>query len=172
MRTWIAALLLALLAVAPLVAVEPAAARLEREIRHELLLLPAYTLFDHVAFRLEGTTVVLTGEVTKSTLKEDAERMVRRIAGVEHVRNEIRVLPGSPVDEQIRIAAYRAIYSTPTLNRYATQAILPIHILVENGRITLIGAVANEADRNLAYTKALEVPGVFSVTNRLVVEQN
>jgi hyperosmotically inducible protein len=143
---------------------------LEREVRHELLMLPYYSVFDHLAFQIRGGTVILSGEVTRSTLKDGAERVVRRIEGVERVVNKIHVLPVSPFDEQIRMAAFRAIYGTPALNRYVHQAIPPIHIIVENGRITLEGVVANESDRNLAYIKALEVPGVFSVTNHLTIE--
>ena len=86
------------------------------------------------------------------------------------MENKIHVLPVSPFDDQIRVAAFRAIYGTPELNRYAHQAVPPIHIIVENGRITLEGVVANESDRNLAYMKALEVPGAFSVTNHLAIE--
>ena len=172
MKTLISVVLLSLIAFAPLAGVEPVKApSLEREVRHELLMLPFYSVFDNLAFRVDGTTVVLMGEVTRPTLKTDAERVVKGIEGVERVHNNIRVLPVSAVDDQIRIAAFRAIYGTPSLDRYALQAIPPIHIVVENGRITLEGVVANETDRNLAYMKALEVPGVFSVTNRLRVEQ-
>jgi len=142
---------------------------LEREVRHELVMLPYYSVFDHLAFQVQGGTVTLSGEVTRPTLKDDAERVVRRIEGVERVVNKIHVLPLSPFDDQIRIAAYRTIYGTPALNRYGHQAIPPIHIIVENGRITLEGVVANESDRNLAYVKALEVPGAFSVTNHLTI---
>ena len=143
---------------------------LERELRHELVMLPYYSVFDHLAFQIQGGTVILSGEVTRPTLKDDAERVVRRIEGVERVVNKIHVLPVSPFDDQIRIAAYRAIYGTPALNRFGHQAIPPIHIIVENGRVTLEGIAANENDRNLAYMKALEVPGAFSVTNHLMVE--
>ena len=173
MKTLLSVVLLYLLIFMPLAGVEPAKAlSLEREIRHELVMLPFYTVSDNLAFRVDGTTVVLTGEVTRPALKEDAERVVKRIEGVERVQNEIRVLPLSAADDQIRVAAFRAIYGTPSLNRYALQAIPPIHIIVENGRVTLEGVVANETDRNLAYMKALEVPGVFSVTNRLRIEQS
>jgi hyperosmotically inducible protein len=144
---------------------------LEREVRHELLLLPYYSVFDNLQFRLNGDTVVLMGQVTRPTLKDDAERVVKKIEGVERVQNDIHVLPLSPIDDQIRIAAFRAIYGEPALNRYAHQAIPPIHIIVENGRITLEGVVANETDKTLAYMKALEVPGVFSVANHLTSEQ-
>jgi hyperosmotically inducible protein len=144
---------------------------LEREVRHELLMLPYYNVFDNLAFQVNGGTVILTGEVTRPTLKDDAERVVKRIEGVERVDNEIRVLPLSTFDDRIRIATFRAIYGTPALNRYAYQAIPPIHIIVENGNITLEGVVANEGDRNLAYMKASQVPGSFSVTNHLRVEK-
>ncbi len=143
---------------------------LEREVQHELLLLPYYSVFDNLQFRVDGDTVVLMGQVTRPTLKDDAERVVKSIEGVGRVQNDIHVLPVSPIDDQIRIAAFRAIYGEPALNRYAHQAIPPIHIIVENGRITLEGVVANETDKNLAYMKALEVPGVFSVANHLMTE--
>src|SRR5216684_7458772 len=144
---------------------------LEREVRHELLMLPYYSVFDNLAFRVNGGTVILTGEVTRPTLKDDAERVVKRIEGVERVDNQIRVLPLSPFDDGIRIATFRAIYGTPALNRYAHQAIPPIHIIVDNGNITLEGVVANEGDRNLAFMKASQVPDSFSVTNHLRVEK-
>ena len=152
------------------VGIQPAS-RIEREVRHELLMLPYYTVFDHLAFRVEGSSVTLLGAVTKPLLKEDAERAVKKIEGVETVINEIRVLPLSSFDDRIRIAAYRAIYGTSGLNRYVHQAMPPIHILVENGNITLEGFVANEFDRNLAYMKAMGVHGVFSVTNHLEFER-
>ncbi|HLG96664.1 MAG TPA: BON domain-containing protein [Bryobacteraceae bacterium] len=145
--------------------------RIEREVRHELLMLPYYSIFDNLAFRLDGGTVTLMGNVTRPVLKDDAERVVKRIEGVENVKNEIHVLPPSPFDDRIRFAAFRAIYGTTALNRYAHQAMPPIHIIVENGRITLEGMVANEFDRNLAYMKALGVHGAFSVTNNLKIEQ-
>jgi hyperosmotically inducible protein len=145
--------------------------RIEREVRHELLMLPYYTIFDSLAFRVDGSTVTLMGEVTRPVLKDDAERAVKKVEGVESVKNEIRVLPLSSFDDRIRIAAFRAIYDAPALNRYAHQAMPPIHIIVDNGRITLEGVVANEFDRNLAYMKALGVHGAFSVTNHLKIEQ-
>ncbi len=107
------------------------ASRIEREVRHELLMLPYYTIFDNLAFRVDGSTVTLIGEVTRPVLKDDAERVVKKIEGVETVKNEIRVLPLSPFDDRIRFAAFRAIYGTASLNRYAHQAMPPIHIIVE-----------------------------------------
>jgi len=148
-----------------------ASSRIEREVRHELLMLPYYTVFDNLAFRVDGGAVTLMGSVTRPVLKDDAERVVKKIEGVENVKNETHVLPLSPLDDRIRFAAFRAIYGTPTLNRYAHQAMPPIHIIVENGNITLEGVVANEMDRNLAYMKARGVHGAFSVTNNLRTEE-
>jgi hyperosmotically inducible periplasmic protein len=144
---------------------------LEREVRHELVMLPYYNVFDNLAFRVDGGTVTLLGQVTRPTLKDDAERVVKRIEGVERVRNEIEVVPLSPNDDTIRIAEFRAIYGDPALNRYAHQAVPPIHIIVKNGNVTLEGVVANEADKNIAGIRANGVPGVFSVKNNLRVER-
>jgi hyperosmotically inducible protein len=90
---------------------------------------------------------------------------------VEQVRNEIEVLPVSTNDDRIRMATYRAIYGHTALNRYALQAVPPIHIIVKNGNLTLEGVVSNEADKNIAAMQARSVAGVFSVTNNLRVEQ-
>ena len=145
--------------------------RIEREVRHELVMLPYYSVFDDLSFEVNGGTVILTGKVTKPVLKDDAERAAKRIEGVERVENRIQVLPLSPFDDRIRLAAFRAIYGAPALNRYAHQAIPPIHIIVENGNITLEGVVANQMDRSLAEMKARQVHGAFSITNHLRVEE-
>src|SRR5712672_2134981 len=150
---------------------ERSQSRIAREVRHELVMLPYYNVFDNLAFRVDGSTVTLMGQVTRPTLKDDAERVVNKIEGVEQVRNEIEVLPLSPEDDRIRIAAFRTIYGDPALNRYAHQSVPPIHIIVKNGHITLEGVVANEADRNIANIRANSIPGVFSVTNNLRVEE-
>jgi hyperosmotically inducible protein len=144
--------------------------RLVREVRHELVMLPYYGVFDNLAYRVEGNTVTLMGQVTRPTLKSDAEHVVKDIEGVEKVNNQIEVLPLSPMDDRIRLAEYRAIYSAPGLDRYAMQAVPPIHIIVNNGKVTLEGVVANEADKNMANVRANGVSGVFSVTNNLRVE--
>ena len=144
--------------------------RVEREVRHELGTLPFYGVFDNLAFKVDGGTVTLLGQVSRPTLKTDAERVVQSIEGVERVTNRIEVLPLSPYDDRIRLATYRAIYGNTALNRYALQAIPPIHIIVKNGIVTLEGVVANEGDRNIADIWARSVPGVFSVTNNLRVE--
>lgn len=146
--------------------------RVEREVRHELAMLPYYSVFDNLAFRVDDGTVTLMGQVTRPTLKSDAENVVKHIEGVERVINKIEVLPPSPDDDAIRLATYRAIYGDPALNRYAHQAIPPIHIIVKNGNVTLEGVVATEADKNIAGIRANSVPGVFSVTNNLRVENS
>ncbi len=140
-----------------------------REVRHELVMLPYYGVFDNLAYQVDGHTVTLFGQVTRPTLKSDAENVVKKIEGVEKVINQIEVLPLSPDDDRIRMAEYRTIYGTPSLDRYAIQAIPPIHIIVKNGQVTLVGVVASEADKNLAYVRANSVPGAFSVTNDLQV---
>ncbi|HWQ53573.1 MAG TPA: BON domain-containing protein [Bryobacteraceae bacterium] len=143
--------------------------RIEREVRHELVMLPYYGVFDNLSFRVDGNTVTLMGQVTRPTLKSEAENVTKGIEGVERVVNNIEVLPTSSTDDRIRIAAYRAIYGQTGLDRYALQAVPPIHIIVNNGHITLEGVVASETDKNLANIRANGVPGVFSVTNNLRV---
>jgi hyperosmotically inducible protein len=150
--------------------VDRAQARLEREVRHELVMLPYYDVFDNLAYRVDGGTVTLFGQVTRPTLKSDAERVVKDIEGVENVVNKIEVLPTSPNDDSIRLAVYRAIFGHTALNRYALRSVPPIHIIVKNGNVTLEGVVANEADKNIANIQANGVPGVFKVTNNLRVE--
>ncbi|HYM12517.1 MAG TPA: BON domain-containing protein [Bryobacterales bacterium] len=144
--------------------------RLAKEVRHELVMLPYYGVFDNLTYRVNGYNVELSGQVTRPTLKTDAERVVKQIEGVEKVTNNIEVLPLSPNDDRIRLAVYRAIYGHPNLNRYALQAVPPIHIIVKNGDVTLDGVVASAADRNIAGIQANSVSGVFHVTNNLRTE--
>jgi hyperosmotically inducible protein len=144
--------------------------RFVREIRHELVMLPYYGVFDNLAYKVDGYKVTLIGQVTRPTLKTDAERVVKDIEGVEQVINNIEVLPVSPQDDRIRMAAFRSIYGQSSLNRYALSAVPPIHIIVRNGNITLEGVVANEGDKNIANIQANQVPGAFGVTNNLRVE--
>lgn len=149
-----------------------AGSHLVEQVRKELILLPYYGIFDHLAFEIkDNDTVVLTGQVTRSTLRSDAERVVRTIEAVGKVENQIEVLPNSPNDDRIRIATYRAVYSKPGLDRYALRAVPPIHIIVKNGEVTLMGVVASETDKNLAGIMANGVPGVFKVTNNLRIEK-
>jgi len=145
--------------------------RIQKEVRHELVMLPYYGVFDNLAYQVDGSTVTLLGEVTRPTLKSDSENVVKRIEGVEKVVNKIEVLPPSPSDDRIRIAVYRAVYGQTGLDRYALQAVPPIHIIVKNGNVALEGVVANDGDKNLAGIRANGVSGVFKVTNNLRVEK-
>jgi hyperosmotically inducible periplasmic protein len=140
---------------------------LNKEVRHELVMLPWYSIFDNLEYRVEGSKVILVGQTVRPSLKDDAGRVVKGIEGVEAVDNQIEVLPLSPMDDQIRRAEFRAIYGQPSLSRYAQGAVPPIHIIVRNGNVTLEGAVANETDKNIAGIQANSVPNVFSVTNNL-----
>lgn len=143
---------------------------LMQEVRHQLVMLPYYTIFDDLAFRVNGTTVTLLGDVTNPVLKSDAENVVKRIEGVTQVINQINVLPLSPMDWQIRKAEFRTIYGDPQIgDRYGHQAVPPIHIIVNNGHVKLEGVVANQGDKNLINIRANSVPNVFSVENDLQV---
>jgi hyperosmotically inducible protein len=144
--------------------------RLTREVRHELVMLPYYGVFDNLAYKVDGRHVTLYGQVTRPTLKSDAENVVKNVEGVEGVTNNIEVLPLSSNDDRIRLAVYRAVYGQPALQRYQLAAVPSIHIIVRNGNVTLEGVVANEGDRNIANVQANSVPGVFSVKNNLQVE--
>ena len=142
------------------------------QVRHELVMLPYYNVFDDLGYQVEGSTVILTGDVTQPVLKSDAEHAVKRIPGVANVVNNIHVLPLSPFDNQTRRAIYRAIFSFGGLYRYAMGANPSIHIIVDNGHVTLKGVVDSDADKQLAYVRANGVAGVFSVTNELRVAEN
>ena len=143
--------------------------RIVKEVRHELLMLPYFTVFDNIAYKVEGYNVTLLGQVTRPTLKSDAENVVKRIEGVEHVDNQIEVLPPSPMDDRLRIRIYRAIYGYPPMQKYALGVQKPIRIIVKNGHVTLEGVVDNDGDKNIANIRANGVSGVFSVTNNLQV---
>lgn len=143
--------------------------RIIREVRHELLMLPYFGVFDNIAFKVDGYNVTLLGQVVRPSLKSDAENVVKHIEGVEKVDNQIEVLPPSPMDDRLRLALYRAIYGYPSLERYALGVQKPIRIIVKNGHVTLEGVVDSEADKNLVGLRAQSVPGIFSVTNNLQV---
>ena len=143
--------------------------RITREVRHELLMLPYFGVFDYIAFKVEGSTVTLLGQVVRPSLKSDAENALKRIEGVEKVDNQIEVLPPSPMDDGLRIRLYREIYGYPALEKYALGVQKPIRIIVKNGRVALEGVVDSEADKNLAGMRANSVPGIFQVTNNLQV---
>lgn len=142
---------------------------LVKEVRHQLLLLPYYSVFDNLLFKVDGDKVTLMGQVVRPTLKSDAESAVKSIEAVASVDNQIEVLPVSAMDDQLRRAVFRAIYADPALSRYGMSALPSIHIIVKNGHVALEGVVDSESDRNLANLRANAVPNVFSVTNNLTV---
>jgi len=130
---------------------------------------PYYSVFDNLAFQVQGSKVILMGQVVRPSLKSDAAGVVKNVEGVSSVENNIEVLPPSPMDDQLRRALFRAIYSEPQLSRYAQSAVPSIHIIVKSGNVMLEGVADNEADKNLAGLRANGVPNVFSVKNNLVV---
>jgi hyperosmotically inducible periplasmic protein len=144
---------------------------LQQQIRHELVTLPYYGVFDNLAFKVDGGTVTLYGQVVRPITKSDAEHRVARLSGVNHVINNIEVLPLSPFDDSIRRRTYRAVFRAGSLYRYALGTNPSIHIIVDRGHVTLEGVVANKMDSQLAYMAANGVSGVFSVTNHLRVER-
>ena len=146
--------------------------RIVREVRHELVTLPYYGVFDWLTYEVQNDgTVILHGEVVRPSTKSDAEHEVKDIDGVSRVVNQIDVLPNSPSDDRLRLALYRSIYGyNSPLFRYATQSVPSIHIIVDHGHVTLKGVAANKGDAQLAYMRARGVPGSFSVNNELVIE--
>src|SRR5882672_9492623 len=149
----------------------PDRARIIREVRHELRMLPYYGVFDWLEFEVQpDNTVILRGKVVRPTTKSDAEARVKKIDGVTKVVNQIEVLPLSPEDDRLRLALYRTLYDwNSPLFRYATQSVPAIHIIVEHGRATLKGIVDSKGDAQLAYIRARGVPGLFDVKNELIV---
>jgi hyperosmotically inducible protein len=143
---------------------------LMKEVRHVLVMLPYYSVFDNLGYRVEGDKVILEGQVVRPSLKSDAEAVVKNVPGVATVVNNIEVLPPSPMDDQLRRALYRAIYGDPALSRYGYSAVPSMHIIVKNGNVALEGGVDSETDKNLAGLRANGVPNVFSVKNNLRAE--
>jgi hyperosmotically inducible periplasmic protein len=143
------------------------------EVRHQLVMLPYYSVFDWLEANVTANgDVTLTGEVVKPTTKSDAEARVKNLESVNRVDNKIEVLPLSPNDDQLRIALYRAIFKFDSpLFRYGTAALPTIHIIVNNGHVRLKGIVASPEDGQLAYMAANGVPGVFEVKNELKLEK-
>ena len=164
---------LAFIATAALVPAAPSRplTPLENKVRHELVTLPYLNVFDDISFRVDGGVVTLFGEVTKPVLKRDAANAVKRLEGVARVDNQIEVLPLSSFDDGIRIRTARAIFGYTPLQRYGLGAQPSIHIIVKNGNVTLTGYVSNNMDRQLAVTRANQIPGVFSVRDQLRVEK-
>jgi hyperosmotically inducible periplasmic protein len=144
--------------------------KLTKEVRHELLMLPWYSVFYNLAYQVDGDKVTLYGQVTRPALKSDAETVVKKLDGGTQTVSNIEVLPLSPMDDQLRRSLYRSIYGYAGLSRYSIQPVPSIHIIVKNGNVTLEGVVDNEMDKNLANMRANQVPNVFSVKNNLAVD--
>jgi hyperosmotically inducible protein len=146
--------------------------RISREVYHELVMLPQLTIFDNLQYKVDGNKVTLTGQVNNAILKDSAEKVVRKIEGVESVENKIEVLPASPNDDRIRRQVARAIFNDDRLFRYSMGSVPPIHIIVKNGHVTLEGVVDSQTDKDTAFLRANGVPGVFSVENHLQVQKS
>jgi osmotically-inducible protein OsmY len=146
--------------------------RISREVRHELLMLPYFGVFDNIGYKVDGDTVTLVGQVVRPSLKSDAGNVVKRIEGVEKVDNQIEVLPPSSMDDGLRVRLFRAIYQFPSLQKYELGVQKPIRIIVKNGRATLEGVVDNQSDKDTAGVRANTVSGLFSVTNNLQVAES
>jgi hyperosmotically inducible protein len=144
---------------------------LSDQVRHELVMLPFYNVFDDLSYSVNNGVVTPSGAVTQPVVKDDAGRVVKRLPGVVQVVNNIKVLPLSPLDNRIRWAEYRAVFGSGDLYRYAMGTNPSIRIIVENGHVTLRGVVSRQADKDMAYIRANSVPGVFSVTNDLRVAE-
>ncbi len=145
---------------------------LEKQVRHQLVTLPFYSLFDNLVFQVEGSQVTLSGQTIRPTIKSSAERVVARLEGVTSVDNQIEVLPLSPYDDRLRLRVVRAIYTNPVLDRFGLRSVPSIHVIVKNGDVTLEGVVANKVQKNVAYLEANGVSGAFAVTNNLRVEKS
>jgi hyperosmotically inducible periplasmic protein len=143
--------------------------RITKEVRHQILLLPDFGTFDNIAFKLNGYDVILYGQVVQASLKSDAEKVVKKIEGVERVENRIEVLPTSGNDDRLRRDVFDAIYRYAPLQHYGVGSNRPIRIIVNHGNVTLEGVVDRESDKNMAGLRANGVPGVFSVRNNLMV---
>ncbi len=162
------------------------------DIRIALMRLPYYGVFDFLSFKYEKGTVTLLGFAYAPNLKDDAEDAVKRVRGVDTVVNQIEAAPASLNDDRIRRATFYSIYTDDFLSRYSpggargayidavefgrfpgTQPLgnYPIHIVVKGGRVTLLGMVSNDSDKQIAGVRAREVTGTFGVENELIVEK-
>jgi hyperosmotically inducible periplasmic protein len=143
--------------------------RIQKEVRHELLMLPYLGVFDNLAYEVDGYNVTLVGQVTRPILKSDAENVVKKIEGVEQVNNKIEVLPLSSFDDNLRVRLFRAIYGYEPMQKYALGVNKPIRIIVKQGHVNLEGVVDNETDKNIAGLRANGVSDIFSVANNLQI---
>ncbi len=149
--------------------VERSNSKIFNDISKEVLTYPQFTIFDDVAANVHDGVVTLTGRVTMPYKRDDIEKRVAKIAGVKKVDDRIGVLPVSQFDDELRYAIARRIYGSLAFSQYAGMANPPIHIVVENGRVTLTGTVLNDVDRATARALASTFPA-FSVTNDLKTE--
>ena len=166
------ALAAVVLTATPMLANNGAPRSLNDQVRHELIMLPYYSVFDNLNYKVDGSTVYLTGSVRLPVLKSDAEHAVKRLEGVTKVVNNIEVQPLSSFDNRIRLAEYRAVFGFGGLYRYAAGTSPSIRIIVDNGHVQLVGFVNSQADKNIAGIRANGVPGVFSVQNDLQVARD
>jgi hyperosmotically inducible periplasmic protein len=157
--------------VASNVSSHPEEQRLAGEVRHELAMIPQFTIFDNLAYRVDGGTVTLVGQVRDAIVKDSAEKRIKHLEGVERVDNQIEILPASFNDDRIRRQVARAVFNDPRFSTYAIQPVPPIHIIVKNGHVNLEGMVRTQMDKDDAFIRANGVSGVFSVQNNLQVEQ-
>lgn len=146
-----------------------ASKRIQKEVRHELMMLSFLSVFDNLVYHVEGSDVTLVGQVSRPTLKSEAENVVKGIEGVERVNNQIEVLPVSSFDNTLRLRLYQAIYVYAPLQKYALGVNKPIRIIVKNGHVTLEGVIDSEVDKNIAGLRANGVADVFSVVNNLKI---
>jgi hyperosmotically inducible periplasmic protein len=142
---------------------------LAKSVRHQIQVLPFYSVFDNIESRVDGNRVILSGQVLRSTLKKHAEAAVTDLEGVATVSNQIEVLPASSSDDDLRTAIYRVLFEDGTLKKYAAESVPPIHIVVKDGNVVLVGVVQNEPDRKLAGTLASQVANSKSLQNRVTV---
>jgi len=146
--------------------------RLSNSVRHQLVMIPQFSVFDNLAYRVDGSTVTLSGQVRNPIIKSEAEQSIKHLEGVERVNNQIEILPASFNDDRIRRQVARAVFNDPRLTSYAIQPVPLIHIIVKNGHVNLEGMVRTQMDKNDAFIRANGVAGVFSVQNNLQVEQS
>jgi len=145
--------------------------RVSKEVYHELVMLPQLTIFDNLAYKIDGGKVTLLGQVRNAVLKDYAASAVKKIEGVESVDNQIEILPPSPNDDRLRRQVARAIFNDDGLFQYSMGSVPPIHIIVKGGHVALEGVVNSQGDKDRAGIRANGVPGVFNVQNNLKVEQ-
>jgi len=143
---------------------------LAKSVHHQIQVLPFYSVFDNIESRVDGNRVTLTGQVLRNTLKNHAEAAVKNLEGVSAVSNQIEVLPASPSDDDLRTAIYRALFEDNVLKKYAAETVPPIHIMVKDGNVVLVGTVHDDSDRKLAGNLASQVPNSKSLQNHLAIK--